>query len=259
MVIHVVIAGQCLLEAHGQAPVPLAAGDAILLPRGDAHVLSPQPAFAGTEVLSGYMWSASGSCLMLGALPPAVRVPTRRSEADGWLEAAMRCAQREAGSSRPGREAVLARLAEILLIEVMRLHADTSGEAGKDWFTRGNDRIVSAALDAIHRHPERGWTLASLARHVGSSRSVLAKRFQERVGTTTMHYLTQWRMSLAANLLCRSDSTLLRIAGAVGYETDTAFSRAFRREYGMPPATWRRRRGTTHAVPAGTYALEGTR
>lgn len=99
-----------------------------------------------------------------------------------------------------------------------------------------------SALTALHSHPAQAWTLEELARTAGTSRSVLAERFQQLVGSAPMQYLTQWRMLLAANLLCRSNAPLARIAEDVGYQTDTAFSRAFRREYGCPPAAWRRNR-----------------
>ena len=103
-----------------------------------------------------------------------------------------------------------------------------------------NDRIVGAALKALHNRPAHPWTLEELARAAGTSRSVLAERFLQLVGSSPMQYLTQWRMLLAANLLSRSNAPLARIAEDVGYQTDTAFSRAFRREFGAPPAAWRR-------------------
>ncbi|MGC1728308.1 MAG: AraC family transcriptional regulator, partial [Steroidobacteraceae bacterium] len=106
------------------------------------------------------------------------------------------------------------------------------------------DRIVGAALTQLHTRPADEWTLEKLARASGTSRSVLAERFQQLVGTTPMAYLTQWRLLLASNLLCRSSAPLTRIAEDVGYRTDTAFIRAFRREYGLPPAAWRRRQST---------------
>jgi transcriptional regulator GlxA family with amidase domain len=111
-----------------------------------------------------------------------------------------------------------------------------------------NDRIVGAALKEMHATPARPWTLDDLAHRIGSSRSVLAERFLELVGTTPMQYLTRWRMLLAANLLSRSQAPLSSIAEQVGYRTDTAFSRAFRREFGAPPAKWRRGRVTERGV-----------
>ena len=108
----------------------------------------------------------------------------------------------------------------------------------------GGDRIVDAALAAMQRHPDRDWTLEALAREAHTSRSVLSERFQQRLGTPPMHYLAQLRLQLAASLLTTSRVPLIRIAEDVGYQTDTAFSRAFRREFGEPPAAWRRSRAT---------------
>jgi AraC-like DNA-binding protein len=158
-----------------------------------------------------------------------------------WLEASVRYALVEARSPRPGGEGVLAKLAEVLFIEVLRLYMNeqTTGRTG--WLAGVGDRIVGGALHALHKEPARAWTLEELAREADTSRSVLAERFQQLVGSSPMAYLTQWRMLLAANLLARSNAPMARIAEDVGYQTDTAFSRAFRRAYGAPPAAWRKR------------------
>jgi len=136
----------------------------------------------------------------------------------------------------------------VLFIEVLRLYMNEQGEGRTGWLAGVGDRIVGAALNALHKEPARSWTLDDLARTAGTSRSVLAERFAQLVGTTPMQYLTQWRMLLAANLLARSTAPLARIAEDVGYQTDTAFSRAFRREYGAPPAAWRRTQAARTAL-----------
>jgi AraC-like DNA-binding protein len=112
------------------------------------------------------------------------------------------------------------------------------------------DRVVGAALNALHKSPAQAWTLEELARTAGTSRSVLAERFQHLVGTSPMQYLTEWRMLLAMNLLRRSNAPLAQIAENVGYQTDTAFSRAFRREFGAPPAAWRKSQSAREQVKA---------
>jgi transcriptional regulator GlxA family with amidase domain len=150
----------------------------------------------------------------------------------------VRYALGEARSPRPGGAGVLAKLAEVLFIEVLRLYMNEQGADRTGWLAGVSDRIVGAALNAMHQRPSHAWTVEELAKAAGSSRSVLAERFQQLVGP--MQYLTQWRMLLAANLLSRSNAPLTRIAEDVGYQTDTAFSRAFRREFGAPPAAWRR-------------------
>jgi AraC-like DNA-binding protein len=196
---------------------------------------------AVTRLMCGYMaCDARLAQMMLAGLPPVVKVNVRGSNAGAWLEASVRYALAEARSPRPGGSGVLAKLSEVLFIEVLRLYMNVDGEERTGWLAGVRDRIVGAALAALHREPARPWTLEDLARHVGASRSVLAERFQRLVGASPMQYLTQWRMVLAANLLRRSNAQLTDIAQDVGYQTDTAFIRAFRREFGEPPATWRR-------------------
>jgi AraC-like DNA-binding protein len=143
----------------------------------------------------------------------------------------------------------LAKLAEVLFIEVLRLYVNEQSAGRSGWLAAVGDRIVGAALTQLHTRPAHAWTLETLARAAGTSRSVLAERFQQLVGSAPMEYLTQWRMLLAASLLCRSNAPLARIAEDIGYQTDTAFIRAFRREYGVPPAAWRRQQSTRVQVP----------
>lgn len=266
---HLVTAGECWAEIDGAPPVHLVAGDAVLFPQGDAHrmasaiglmpatgqrlgaVLARRPrhlAYGGggavTRLVCGYLaCDARLAQILLAGLPPVVRVSVRGSNAGIWLEASVRYALSEARSPRPGGAGVLAKLAEVLFIEVLRLYMNEQSAGRTGWLAGVGDRIVGGALSALHKRPAHPWTLEELAREVGSSRSVLAERFQQLVGSSPMQYLTQWRMLLAANLLTRSNAPLSRIAEDVGYQTDTAFSRAFRREYGSPPAAWRRSQG----------------
>jgi AraC-like DNA-binding protein len=178
--------------------------------------------------------------LLLAGLPSLLRVNVRGSNAGIWLEASLRYALVEARSPRPGGAGVLAKLAEVLFIEVLRLYMNERSEGRTGWLAGVGDRIVGAALTCLHRSPAHPWTLEELAREANTSRSVLAERFQNLMGHSPMQYLTQWRMLLAANLLRRSNVRLAQVAMEVGYQTDTAFSRAFRREFGLPPMSWRR-------------------
>jgi AraC-like DNA-binding protein len=271
VIFHLVTEGQCFVElGDGAAPVRLVAGDAVLFPQGHAHLMTSEPglqparghclaevltrcprqlSFGGggatTRLVCGYLaCDARLAKMLLGGLPPLVRVNVRGSNAGVWLEASVRYALAEARSPRPGGAGVLAKLSEVLFIEVLRLYMNEHGEGRTGWLAGVGDRIVGAALSALHRRPAHAWTLEELAREAATSRSVLAERFQQLVGSSPMQYLTQWRMLLAANLLSGSNAPLARIAEDVGYQTDTAFSRAFRREYGTPPAAWRRRHAT---------------
>jgi len=274
VIFHLITEGECWVELGDMPPLRLTAGDAVLFPQGDAHRMGSQPglppasgarlhevlarrprmlAYGGggatTKLVCGYLaCDARLARMLLTGLPPVVKVGVRGSNAGIWLEASLRYALAEARSPRPGGQGVLSKLAEVLFIEVLRIHMNEQAEGRVGWLAGVNDRIVGATLRALHAEPARPWTLEDLARVAGTSRSVLAERFQQLVGQAPMQYLAQWRMLLASNLLARSNAPLARIAEEVGYQTDTAFSRAFRREYGMPPAAWRRRQ----AAPAAT-------
>ena len=270
VIFHLITEGECFVELGDQPPVRLIAGDAIILTQGDAHRMTSKPGLppaagtpldellsrrprqlnyggggATTRLVCGYLaCDARLARMLLAGLPPLVRVNVRGSNAGIWLEASVRYALAEARSPRPGGGGVLAKLAEVLFIEVLRLYMNEQGEGRTGWLAGVGDRIVGAALNSMHKSPAHAWTLDELARTAGTSRSVLAERFQHLVGNSPMQYLTQWRMLLAANLLCRSNAQLASIAEDVGYQTDTAFSRAFRREFGSPPAAWRRSQST---------------
>ena len=268
VIFHLITEGECHVELAGQPPVRLVAGDAVIFPQGDAHRMCSEPGLppatggrldavlarrprqlsyggggAVTRLVCGYLaCDARLAGILLAGLPALVRVNVRGSNAGAWLEASVRYALAEARSPRPGGAGVLAKLSEVLFIEVLRLYMNEQGEGSTGWLAGVGDRVVGGALKALHKNPAHAWTLDELARTAGSSRSVLAERFQQLVGSSPMQYLTQWRMLLAANLLARSNAPLASIAEDVGYQTDTAFSRAYRREYGAPPAAWRRSR-----------------
>jgi AraC-like DNA-binding protein len=274
VIFHLITEGECIVEMPDGPPTRLVAGDAVIFPQGHAHRMASTPGLepgkgrrlsevllrrprqivhggggAATRLVCGYLaCDARLARLLLAGLPPLVKVNVRGSSAGTWLEASMRYALAEVRSPRPGGAGVLAKLSEVLFIEVLRLYMNQQGDGRTGWLAGVGDRIVGAALNALHKAPARNWTLEELAREAGTSRSVLAERFAHLVGTTPMQYLTQWRMLLAANLLTRSTAPLARIAEDVGYQTDTAFSRAFRREYGAPPAAWRRTQATRAAT-----------
>ncbi|MGJ7490086.1 AraC family transcriptional regulator [Variovorax sp. ZT4R33] len=267
VIFHLITEGECFVELGDAPPTRLVAGDAVIFPQGDAHRMASEPglppatgsrldavlarrprhlAYGGggptTRLVCGYLaCDARLARLLLAGLPSLVKVNVRGSSGGAWLEASLRYALIEARApDRPGGAGVLAKLAEVLFIEVLRLYMNAQAEGGTGWLAGVNDRIVGGALKAMHAQPGHPWSLEELARTAGSSRSVLAERFQQLVGVSPMLYLTQWRMVLAANLLRGSNAPLAAIAEDAGYQTDTAFSRAFRREYGAPPAAWRR-------------------
>ncbi|HUN25848.1 MAG TPA: AraC family transcriptional regulator [Steroidobacteraceae bacterium] len=268
VIFHLISEGECFTELGSEPPLRLAAGDVVLFPLGHAHRMSSRPGLpaaagarleqvlarrprqlvhggggAATRLVCGYLACDTRLArLLLSGLPPIVRVNVRGSNAGIWLESSVRYALAEARSPRPGGAGVLAKLAEVLFIEVLRLYMNEEAHGRTGWLAGLGDRIVGPALNALHARPAQPWTLEELAARAGASRSVLAERFHLLVGTSPMQYLTQWRMLLAANHLSRSNAPVTRIAEDVGYRTDTAFIRAFRREYGLPPAAWRKAR-----------------
>jgi AraC-like DNA-binding protein len=274
VIFHLITEGECYVEIDGTPAMRLGAGDVVIFPKGDAHRMASEPGLAPaqgarldqvlsrrprqlvyggggptTRLVCGYLaCDARLAAMLLAGLPSLVRVNVRGSNAGTWLEASVRYALAEARSPRPGGSGVLAKLAEVLFIEVLRLYMNDQGDGRTGWLAGVGDRIVGPALNALHARPAHGWTLEELAQTAHTSRSVLAERFQGIIGSSPMQHLAQWRMLLAANLLSRSNAPLARIAEDVGYQTDTAFSRAFRREFGAPPAAWRRRQATRRAV-----------
>src|SRR5687768_4602101 len=239
VIFHLITEGECYVEMDDAPPLRLVPGDAVIFPHGDAHLMTSQPGLppakgsrldvvlsrrprlltyggggATTRLLCGYLaCEAKLAKMLLEGLPSVVRVNVRGSNAGAWLESSVRYALAEARSPRPGGAGVLAKLAEVLFIEVLRMYVTQQQQEGRTgWLAAVGDRIVGAALSLLHKRPAHAWTVEDLAREAGASRSVLAERFQQLVGSSPMQYLTQWRMILAANLLRNSNATLAHIA-----------------------------------------------
>jgi AraC-like DNA-binding protein len=265
---HVVTSGVCWGSAIGEPPQRLTAGDIIVFPHGDAHVMSSGPGMRGTPDRALYrkptdrqlpftmsMGDAGGEPVhlvcgflacdarpfnpLLTALPRVIRVSDR---AGGPLSAFVQFAVAESEQPRIGGECVLGRLSELMFVDVVRQYLESLPADRTDWLAGLRDPSVGRALLALHRGPARCWTLESLAREVGLSRSVLVERFTQFVGQPPMQYLANWRMQLAANHLLSGTDSVAEIAGRVGYESEAAFSRAFRKAVGAPPGQWRKHR-----------------
>jgi AraC-like DNA-binding protein len=176
----------------------------------------------------------------LAALPNVIHLEAKAPQAaTGWLSTLMSLAARECGSGRAGAENVLGRLSELMFVETIRRHLETLPEAQAGWLAGLRDAVVGRALQALHAEASAAWTVERLARRVGVSRSVLAERFTEIVGQPPMQYLALWRMQLASRRLLDGEP-VAAVAGAVGYESEAAFSRAFKKLVGQAPATWRK-------------------
>jgi AraC-like DNA-binding protein len=264
---HLIARGVCWGHAVGQDPIRLREGDLIVFPQGDAHVLSSAPgmraapdmaAFARPTTPLPIVYELGGGgpdrarivCGFLGcderpynplltSLPPMIHLAAAGQATAGWLGTLLNIAVSESGSARAGGENVLARLSELMFVEAIRRYLETLPPAQTGWLAGLRDPVVGHALAALHGEASEPWTVERLARLVGMSRSVLAERFAEMVGQPPMQYLALWRMQLASRLLAEGRH-VAAVAGAVGYESEAAFSRAFKKLVGQAPATWRR-------------------
>lgn len=176
----------------------------------------------------------------LAALPRLLHVRASPAEPGGWLAQLMQVAVNESRDRRSGGEGVLSRLSELMFIEVVRRYIESLPPQQTGWLAGLRDRHVGQALNCLHGRPAHAWTLDSLAKEVGLSRSSLAERFTHFIGQAPMHYLARWRMQVAAGLLASGSDTVARVAAEVGYDSEAAFNRAFKKLVGTPPAAWRR-------------------
>jgi AraC-like DNA-binding protein len=270
---HVIVEGACWGGLVGEEPVELRAGDVLLVPRGDAYVMSSsREACRRTPIdeaaaLGFFAAMASGQlplvvreggggpgearvvCGFLGcdvrpfnpvvaALPALVRLPADQ-DTDGRLRGLVDYAVTEARAAAPGSGGILARLGELMFLEVVRRCVRELPGAPGGWLAGLRDPVVGRCLRLMHRRPAHPWTLGGLAAAVGASRSGLAQRFSERIGEPPIQYLTRWRLQMAANLLQDGAAKVAAVADRVGYGSAPAFTRAFKRVVGMTPGEWR--------------------
>jgi transcriptional regulator GlxA family with amidase domain len=160
-------------------------------------------------------------------------------DSDGWLESSIRFSVGQAGRSQSGSDIVVAKLSEVLFAETLRRYITLMPEDQRGWLAGARDAEVGKALAMLHRQPAAQWTIAELATRVGVSRSVLAERFRHFLGVPPMAYLARWRLQLGAQLLTSTSHSIAQVAAEVGYESEPAFNRAFKREFGVPPARYR--------------------
>ena len=265
---HLIARGACWGHALGEEPRRLREGDLIIFPQGDAHVLSSAPglkaspdleAFARVSTPLPMFYELGGGgperarivCCFLGcderpfnpllaALPSVIHLSSYGDSGSvGWLGTLLSMAAKESGRARAGGENVLARLSELMFVETIRQYVETLPPAQTGWLAGLRDPVVAHALAALHDAPQKSWTVERLARVVGLSRSVLAERFTRMLGQPPMQYLALWRMQLASRLLL-DGGQVATTAVAVGYESESAFSRTFKKLVGQAPTAWRR-------------------
>ena len=271
---HVITGGSCWASVldHDIEPVRLSAGDVVAFPQGDAHVLSSAPGMRGetdlalfkrpenatllplllnldgggkdrTHVVCGFLGCDSRPFNpLLEALPRILHVRDSSAGRSGWFGEFTRFAVMEAKEKRAGGSGILSKLGELMFAELVRGYVESLPEGSTGWLAGLRDRHIGRALNLLHADPARAWTLDQLAKEIGLSRSSLADRFTAIVGSPPMQYLQKWRLQMAASKLADGASNIATIAAEVGYESEAAFSRAFKKSVGLPPAEWRSKR-----------------
>jgi AraC-like DNA-binding protein len=267
VIYHLVTEGECQVTLDGEAPRPVRAGDLIVIPGGQKHALGsdlsrpradaarlviqrapdevPQVRYGGggavTKLVCGYLGCESALFdAVLAPLPRIMVVDMRDGPGAQWLTSSIRFSLAESASQRAGAGTVLAKLSELMFVEAIRRHIESLPPDQRGWLAGLRDRFTGKALALMHARPAHPWTVEELAGHVGLSRSALAERFTGLVGAPPMQYLTRWRLQLAADLLRSARRGVADVAAEVGYESEAAFNRAFKRELGTTPAAWRR-------------------
>ena len=276
---HAVAQGSCWAAIPGEPSVHLSKGDVVMFPHGDAHVISSVPgkrgeapdlrmfresslgrlpvriAFNGPEAPSSSIADPDSETTiicgffgcdlhpfnpLIASLPRLLHL--RAPDDDAWLGQFMHRAVAESRAADPGSEAMLARMSEMMFVDAVRRYAADLPADSDGWLAGLRDRSVGRALAFLHAQPAEDWTIDELGRRVGLSRSALHERFVQLIGVPPMQYLAQWRMQAAAHKLLETRATVAAIAYEIGYDSEAAFSRAFKRFVGQPPAAWRRDR-----------------
>jgi AraC-like DNA-binding protein len=266
---HLVTDGEALIGLPGSPDIPISAGDIVIFPHGDAHTVvngkpprlvdsgaalgnwlagdfAPLKVGAGgggevTRFVCGYFGCERHAArLFLAGLPACITMNVRGDGAGEWLESSIRHLLNDTASTRPGRGVLLAKMAEAIFIETLRRYMEQLPPEQTGWLAGARDPVVGAVLALLHRKPCHRWTVAELASEAGASRTVVLERFDRFLGEPPLTYLARWRLQLAARKLQTTQETVLNVAAEVGYESEAAFNRAFKREFGLPPARYRK-------------------
>jgi AraC-like DNA-binding protein len=278
---HLIMEGSCWATIEGEEPIKLSAGDIIVLPHGDTHVLATTLGMRRTPEMSMYrapndglqpvrisLGEESGEAArfvcgflgcdsrpynpLLAALPRVIHIS---DHASGALGAYFRAALAESKGTRMGNQCMLGRICELMFVDVVRRYLESLPPERANWLSGLRDPYVGRALMALHADPARDWTLENLAQEAALSRSAFAERFAEYVGQPPMQYLTNWRMQLATNYLRNGSESVASVANRVGYDSEAAFSRAFKKSVGAPPSEWRESHVPREVAPVPRAAV----
>ena len=265
---HYVLEGEMLVALAGGVSQELRSGDVVLFPRNDPHILGSDirlpavvsgdlihpPAAGGglysirhggggarTRMICGFLGSDSATANpVLTTLPPVIRLKIEETGSAEWIRSTFQYAADEVARGRPGSETVLAKLSELLFVEAVRRYLEDLPAHETGWLAGLRDPVVARVLALMHSDIARAWSVDELGRQAGISRSALAERFSRFIGLAPMQYLSHWRLQVAAQRLKGTSASLAQVAEAIGYESEAAFSRAFKKKFGSAPATWRR-------------------
>jgi AraC-like DNA-binding protein len=276
IIYHLLCEGRAYAQLKDGERVALSAGDLVTFPHGHRHVLGSghratpidaRAALPGLLERGLELWRLGGggatcrficgflacdaqlSQSFLGGLPPLIKVNIRDDPSGQWLENSLKFAVTQAANREAGADAMLAKLAEVVFAETLRRYVRKLPEGETGWLAGARDPGVGKALTLLHHRHAHPWTVAELAREAGLSRTVLSQRFGHFLGESPMAYLTRWRLRLGARALAATSHGVAQIASEVGYESEAAFNRAFKREYGLPPARYRKEKAN-HRVQA---------
>lgn len=263
---HVVISGRLFVTVEGESPVAVDAGEIILLPRNDPHVMAStsdrleavrakdliQPAPDGglariihggggepTQIVCGFLGSDNSANPLIASLPRMLKLGIRDGTSRDWVEASVRFAAEELTKGRFASSSLMSRLSETLLVEAVRNYVQDSNDTHIGWLKGAADPQIGRALALIHGDIRAPWSNESLAKEVAMSRSAFVDRFSDIVGMPPIRYLTSWRLNHARLNLRETRLPIARLADQIGYGSEEAFSRAFKREFGVSPAKWR--------------------
>jgi AraC-like DNA-binding protein len=266
---HFVASGQMQLRVDDGEVIQVNAGELVLLPHNDAHVfgsdvgiasisardvMKPAPVgdiarieYGGggerAQVLCGFLGAEDSFGPLLSSLPSVLKLDVRATPLGTWIESSFRLAVSQIAAGRVGSSSVIAKLSELLFVEAVNHYVAGLPANRQGWLAGLRDPNIGRALAMLHAHPAKDWSPDALAADVGMSRSGFAERFASLVGQPPMQYLTMWRMQLAAQRLRESRDSVAQVGYAVGYESEAAFNRAFKRQFGAPPAAWRKKAG----------------
>ena len=262
MMFHIITAGQCWLQLDSEAPRLLEQGALVLVTQGQGHIISSDPQLASTplfeagvqqiseryevlqiagegektELTCGVMsFDQVAGQQLIQQLPALLLLDRLEQSSQDWLSSTLEFIAAEAQQLKPGGETIITHLADILIIQLIRYWMEQSPQANKGWVGALRDKHIGIALRAIHHRPEKNWTVGSLAQECGMSRSGFSARFSQLVGNSVKNYLTEWRMNLACQRLKQNSVPLIVLAEELGYNSEAAFSRAFKRVMGISP------------------------